>query len=255
MARYKVILTYDGTAFGGMQRQANTRTVQGEVEQALKKIGWQGESILSAGRTDAGVHAIGQVIAFDFAWDHSNNDLQNAINANLPHDAAANQVNIASDDFHPRYDALSRTYRYQIFCQPSRDPTRERFSWRVWPEIDLKRVKLCAEKLVGEHDFSAFGVPHKKGGTTVRKIFRATWWQANDGYVFEIEGNAFLYHMVRCIVSLQVEVGQGKLEPEIITRYLIAENDGMIQGLAPPHGLCLVAVSYPDDVIMQKKDK
>jgi tRNA pseudouridine38-40 synthase len=254
MARYQVILSYDGTAFRGMQRQANARTVQGEVEQALKRIGWQGESILSAGRTDAGVHATGQVIAFDLAWDHSVDDLRNALNANLPQDAAANQVNMAREDFHPRYDALTRTYRYQIICQPTRNPIRERFSWRVWPEIDRKRVEMCAGKLVGEHDFAAFGTPPNEGGTTVRQVFRAAWRQNGGGYVFEVEGNAFLYHMVRRMVSVQVEVGQSMLEPDIITRVLAGEIDGMIQGLAPPQGLYLIEVSYPDGVIIQKNE-
>ena len=252
MARYQVILSYDGTAFSGMQRQENARTVQGEVEQGLKRIGWQGESILFAGRTDAGVHAIGQVIAFDLAWAHSLDDLTSALNANLPQDIGVNEVRKARDDFHPRYDALKRVYRYQIICLPTRDPIRERFSWRVWPEISLERLELCAEHFIGEYDFSAFGTPPKESGATVRRVFRATWQQTDEGYHFEVEGNAFLYHMVRRMVSIQVEIGQGKLEPEILTRYLSGEAGGMIQGLAPPQGLFLVEISYPDDVIIQK---
>jgi tRNA pseudouridine38-40 synthase len=255
MARYQVILTYDGTAFSGMQRQANARTVQGEIENALKEIGWKGQSIIVAGRTDTGVHAAGQVIAFDLEWAHSIDDLKNALNANFPQDVATSQVNLAREDFHPRYDALSRTYRYQIFCQSTRDPIRERFAWRIWPEIDLNRMEICAIELVGKHDFAAFGTPPKEGGATVRQIHRATWRQDEDRYVFEVEGNAFLYHMVRRMVNIQVEVGQGKLEPEIITRYLAGEMKGMIQGLAPPHGLYLTEVSYPDEVIIQETEQ
>lgn len=141
MARYQVTLKYDGTAFFGMQRQATTRTVQGEVEKSLKKIGWAGSSILAAGRTDAGVHASGQVIAFDFEWRHTSDDLRNALNATLPEDVAAGRVQTARDDFHPRYDALARTYRYQIFCQPVRDPLKERYAWRVWPQPDLDALQ------------------------------------------------------------------------------------------------------------------
>lgn len=251
MARYQVILAYDGTAFNGMQRQSSARTVQGEVEDALRKIGWAGQSITAAGRTDTGVHASGQVIGFDFDWGHSPEDLQNALNATLPQDAAARKVFITRDDFHPRYDAEARTYQYKIFCQDHRDPLRERFAWRVWPALDLKKLKACAQKLIGEHDFAAFGTPLKEGGTTVRKIFAASWQEERDSFVFEVSANAFLYHMVRRMVIIQVNIGQRSLELDIISEYLSQKRDGMIQGLAPPNGLCLTEVRYPNDVIMR----
>ncbi len=129
MARYQVILAYDGADFFGFQRQADgcgQRTVQGVVEQALRRIGWQGRAILFAGRTDVGVHASGQVIAFDLDWLHSTDALLAALNANLPADVAAQAAQLAADDFHPRYDARARCYRYRLFCQPRRDPLRER---------------------------------------------------------------------------------------------------------------------------------
>jgi tRNA pseudouridine38-40 synthase len=251
MARYQVVIAYDGTAFRGMQRQVNERTVQGEIENALKAIGWDAKSILIAGRTDTGVHASGQVIAFDLAWNHSIDDLQNALNANFPQDIAACQVNQVREDFHPRYDAVSRVYLYQIYCKSTRDPLRERFAWRVWPEISLEKVETCAERLKGEYDFAAFGTPPREGGNTIRRVFWAGWQQNGDVYHFEVEGNAFLYHMVRRMVSIQIEIGQGKLEPEVFSDYLTGETTEMIQGLAPAHGLYLTKVNYADEVSMQ----
>ncbi len=116
MARYQVILAYDGTHFVGFQRQGRSRTVQGVVEAALRQLGWQGRAILSAGRTDTGVHAAGQVIAFDLDWTHPEKELGRAINANLPQDVAVRSVAPASPDFHPRFDATARRYRYHLFC-------------------------------------------------------------------------------------------------------------------------------------------
>ena len=136
MARYQVILAYDGTRFLGSQRQANSRTVQGELEKALRKVGWSGTSVLIAGRTDAGVHASGQVAAFDFDWSYADDVLGRALNANLPVDMAVREVRVAADDFHPRFDASSRRYRYRLFCQPVRDPLRETLAWRTWPAVD-----------------------------------------------------------------------------------------------------------------------
>jgi tRNA pseudouridine38-40 synthase len=246
MARYQVILAYDGTAFNGMQRQLEARTVQGVVEEALMKIGWQGRSILVAGRTDAGVHASGQVIAFDLDWAHSPQDLQNALNATLPMDVAVQQAAPAKADFHPRYDAHSRSYRYQIFCQDQRDPLRERYAWRVWPPLDLARLQAAVQHLVGEHDFAAYGTPPKEDGPTVREVFAAGWVQAGDSFTFEVNANAYLYHMVRRMVSLMAEIGQGRQEPEFVSETLSGKPEDMIQGLAPPHGLFLTEVRYAE---------
>jgi tRNA pseudouridine38-40 synthase len=247
MARYQVIIAYDGTEFSGLQRQANARTVQGAVEQALRTIGWEGNSILAAGRTDAGVHASGQVVAFDFDWAHTPEDLQNALNANLPADVAARQVKVAADGFHPRYDAIQRSYHYHVFCQPHRDPLRERYAWRVWPAVSLDLLRAAADLLAGTHDFAAFGTPPEDGGPTIRQIFAARWSEEGEGLVFKVTANAYLYHMVRRMVSLQVEVGQGRFVPQIVSEYLQAGSEGrMVPGLAPPNGLFLAAVGYDD---------
>lgn len=246
MVRYKVILAYDGTAFAGMQRQANARTVQGEVEDALRRIGWQGKSVLAAGRTDAGVHASGQVVAFDHDWQHTPEKLCRALNANLPPEIAAQTVQEAGADFHPRFDAISRTYRYTILCSPVRNPLHERYAWRVWPRPDEDLLQACAAELTGIHDFAAFGSPHKEGGATQREVFAAAWQSSQDALVFTVKANAFLYHMVRRMVSSQVEVGQGKW-PLADFRQQLTSPQGMIQGLAPAQGLCLVEVAYVQD--------
>ncbi|MEX1247938.1 MAG: tRNA pseudouridine(38-40) synthase TruA [Anaerolineales bacterium] len=244
IVRYKLVLAYDGTAFSGMQRQANGRSVQAEVEAALRSLGWMGKSILAAGRTDAGVHAWGQVIAFDLAWKHGVEGLLNALNAKLPADVAARQASVAAKDFHPRYDAKARRYEYRLFFGPQRDPLRERYAWRVWPPVKLSRLQAAAKSFRGEHDFAAFGSPPKKRGSTVRRVLQAAWRRTSeDEFVFAVRANAFLYHMVRRMVGLQVKVGQGA-ENEQAVRDALSVRMGMVRELAPPQGLCLVAVEY-----------
>ena len=247
MARYQAILKYDGSEYSGMQRQAQVRTVQGVVEEALTKIGGGGDSILAAGRTDAGVHASGQVISFDLEWRHPEADLLSALNASLPEDAAVGSVTSVSEDFHPRYDAVSRRYRYSIFCQPERDPLRERYAWRIWPQVDVTKMRTAAQVLLGEHDYSAYGPPPKKAGHTIRQAMDANWRQNGAAFEFEIEANAFLYHMVRRIVSQQVEIGLSKHTPEIVVEYLDGQHSENVQGLAPPNGLNLTKVRYPSN--------
>ncbi|MBN2043418.1 MAG: tRNA pseudouridine(38-40) synthase TruA [Anaerolineales bacterium] len=246
MERYQIILGYDGTAFGGMQRQMNARTIQGEMEEALRKIGWRGSSLLAAGRTDAGVHASGQVVAFDHHWPHSLADLRSALNANLPPEIAVRQVREAAADFHPRFDALARTYEYRIISQPVRDPLRERFAWRVWPQPDFNLLQTCAGLLVGEHDFSAFGTLPQEGGGTIRLVFQAGWVKEGDTLSFTVTANAFLYHMVRRLVHIQVEIGLRNKPLSVLEQALRTPGSEMIQGLAPSHGLFLTNVTYPE---------
>jgi len=244
MERYKATLSYDGSAFFGMQRQKSERTVQGELESSLGKLGWVEKSILFAGRTDSGVHASGQVVAFDMEWNHSDVDLQNAINATMPKDLAIRQIAEVDTGFHPRYDAKLRHYRYRLYSQPQRDPLRERFAWRVWPAPDLQQMNSAAERLIGEHDFAAFGTAQKAGGPTVRNIQQAQWMQtAADEITFEVSANAFLYHMVRRIVGLLVKVGQGSKEESDVPDLLHTAHE-LIKEMAPAQGLSLVGVDY-----------
>jgi len=241
MARYQIILAYDGSDFVGSQRQAGSRTVQGELERALGRIGWQGRSILLAGRTDTGVHASGQVAAFDLDWGHGLDDLQDALNANLPRDMAVREVKPTAENFHPRFDATSRRYRYRLFYDPLRDPLRERYAWRLWPP--LGNLKPLAGIWSGTHDFAAFGSPMKPGGSTRRTVLSAAWKGRGHDWSFEIQADAFLYRMVRRLVFLQVAVGQGKLQAEDLVRALEAPTR-LPAGLAPASGLTLVEVRY-----------
>ncbi len=242
--RFRVKLAYDGTGFHGSQYQPELRTVQGEVKKALRKLAWQEKTVLFAGRTDAGVHAAGQVVSFDLEWDHTEKESHQALNAVFPQDISAVQISRTKSDFHPRYDALSREYQYQILCSPIRNPLRERFTWRVWPEIDVKLMRRASRSLIGSHDFAALGNPHQQGGSTVRNINRAAWKKQGDVLVFKIVGNAFLYHMIRRIVIVVVKIGQGKAQPNALKIFLANPSGPPSQGLAPANGLSLVEVRY-----------
>ena len=260
MERYQVILAYNGSRFKGFQRQAKARSVQGVVEDALRKLRWHGPSILAAGRTDTGVHATGQVIAFDLDWDHTPQDLLNALNSYLPTDVVAREVRQVCPSFHPRYDASWRKYSYRIFCQPVREPLLEPHAWRVWPAVDVDALQVAALPLPGTHDFSAFGTPPHSGGTTTRVVLRADWKTETPFLVFEITGQAFLYHMVRHIVFIQVMIAQGRLTVEELvhaldtgigfnTRAEPVQNPSnrLVHGLAPAQGLVLAEVGYPPE--------
>jgi tRNA pseudouridine38-40 synthase len=244
MALYKSILEYDGTAFYGMQRQKDVRTVQGDVENSLARIGWQGKSISFAGRTDAGVHAVGQVISFSLNWNHTCKDLQNALNATLPLDTAVSNVTEASSDFHPRFSAKNRTYRYSIYCHEHRKVIQEKYTWRVWPYLNIDAMNEAASSLIGRHDFGSFGTAPKKGNPTVREITSALWEQQNNQFSFEISANAFLYHMVRRVVFLLVEVGHGRQTIANVENFIKDPQRRMVPGLAPSKGLSLIAVNY-----------
>ncbi len=243
MALYQLIIAYDGTAFLGFQRQGRGRTVQTEIEQALRALGWQGRAILAAGRTDAGVHASGQVIAFELDWPHVVEELQSALNARLPQDIAVNKASLAVKDFHPRFDASQRRYVYCIYCSAQRNPLLERYAWRVWPKVILTRLNEAAKVLVGEHDFRAFGKPLKDEAGTIRTIYKAKWCHTETGWQFEISANAFLYHMVRRLVYVQVQYAQGSFELAAI-RKVLQTGDSIKPGLAPACGLELAEVIY-----------
>lgn len=244
MERYKVTLAYDGTRFFGFQRQSEDRTVQLEVEAALRQLGWQGKTILSAGRTDTGVHASGQVITFEMQWVHGTVRLHHALNAKLPEDVAVKAVEVVTADFHPRYSATSRCYRYQILFAPARDPLRDRYFWRVWPPCEIELLQSAARLLIGTHDFAAFGTPPRPGGSTIRTVFRADWQPKEESMMwFEVTANAFLYHMVRRMVFVQILVGQQRLSLERLQR-AVEEAAPMPPGLALPQGLILKEVLY-----------
>jgi tRNA pseudouridine38-40 synthase len=251
--RYRAILAYDGTAYLGFQRLAgNQPTIQGTVEAAIAKISGQPVTVIGAGRTDAGVHATGQIIAFDLLWKHDDDDLIRAINATLPDDIAVQRLERAAPDFHPRYYATSRTYQYFVYEAQIRQPMMARMSWWVRPPIhqrlDIDRMNWAAAKLLGVHDFASFGRP-PQGDRTTRQIFRSEWaievpTQGTRLISYCIEANAFLYRMVRAVVAALVEVGLYRMTIEAFIEAFQAKDRGRIKYLAPPHGLTLVAVNY-----------
>lgn len=230
----------------GYQFQARGRTVQGEIETSLQTVTQSAVRIDGAGRTDAGVHATGQVIAFNVAWRHSLTDLHRALNATLPHDIVIRTLTITDRDFHPRFGALSRTYRYQIINQSWPSVLQRRYAYHIERNLNVEAMNLASRHLYGSQDFASFGKP-PQGQNTVRHVTQAEWRvEAGNTITLVITANAFLYRMVRNIVGTVVQVGLGRLLPDDIQRILLAKNLKLSAAPAPAHGLCLINVTYPD---------
>jgi tRNA pseudouridine38-40 synthase len=247
LARFWAQVEYDGTDLAGFQLQAQERTVQGELERALWKVTEVETRVTGAGRTDSGVHACGQIISFEVEWRHALADLQRALNALLPADVAIPHMGVAPPGFHPRFDALNRTYQYKVLTQPWRSPLDRRIAWHLPYQLDLDRMAQASHCLVGTHDFSAFGRP-PQGENSVRTVSEAEWRESGRFLVFDITANAFLYHMVRNVVGSLVLVGLGQLSPDQFERMLAARDSGQVAvpgyRVAPAHGLCLMRVDY-----------
>lgn len=244
--RVKAIVAYDGTGYGGFQRQKNAPSIQSELERALEKLTQTPCPVLAAGRTDAGVHAEGQVIAFDTAWQHPLPDLQRAMNAVLPVQIAVMQMEIAAPTFHPRYDALRRAYRYTIYRGAVRHPFAARFSLHVERTLNLEAMQAAASMLVGRHDFAAFGSP-PIGENTVREVYCAAWTQQDAWLYFDIEANAFLYRMVRMLLGSLLRVGYDVLSPEAFGEILRGHERRKAGPAAASQGLSLRHVSYAEE--------
>jgi len=241
--KYRATVEYDGTEYHGFQIQADKPTVQGAIEEALARTAGEAVRIVGAGRTDTGVHAIGQVISFRLRWRHSLDDLQRALNARLPQDIVIRELAPASEDFHPRFSARSRVYRYTVLNQPLRSPLTQRFAYQVAPPLDLRAMNTAAGLLLGRHDFATFGNP-PQGENTVREVMRAAWTQAGNYLYFDIEANAFLQRMVRTLVSAMLLIGQGQMEVERLAALLEARDRSQAPPPAPACGLCLMEVKY-----------
>lgn len=248
--RYCATLAYDGTAYEGFQRQAAGRpTIQGAVEAAIGRVTGQPVTVIGAGRTDSGVHATGQVIAFQADWPHGDAVLLRAINASLPPDIALQDVSPAAPGFHPRFSARSRLYRYDLAQTAQRQPLLWNRTWQVWDQPDGEAMQQAADLLVGEHDFAAFGKP-PQGSNTVRVVYQSAWAHQSTAFgmwwTYRIEANAFLQHMVRRVVGALVAVGQQRLTlAEFEAAFRRADLSGM-KRLAPPQGLTLEAVRYDE---------
>jgi tRNA pseudouridine38-40 synthase len=246
MPRYRAVLEYDGTDFLGFQRQAQRilRTVQGEIEEALRKIGWAGQSILGAGRTDTGVHAAGQVIAFDMDWPHGDEALRRALNANLPADVSIKTVQVSAPDFHPRYWAKARRYRYTIYNSPVRSALNRRYAWHVGRPLEIEAMRAASQALMGAHDFAAFGADPDDGGNTRRTVTEAQWSRAGEWLYFDIQADAFLFRMVRSLVGALKQVGAGEMTAGGFSALLESRDRSQCPPIAPPQGLCLMEVIY-----------
>lgn len=246
MARYRATLAYDGTAYQGFQRQAGLPTIQGELEAALERLFGQAVSIIGAGRTDTGVHATGQVIAFDADWRHSDDALLKALNMQLPLDMALQDMRQQAG-FHPRYAAQSRTYQYDVAETPVRQPLLRQRTWQIPPILNRGAMQAAAALLIGEHDFATFGTP-PRGNNTIRHVFMSAWHEQQTDYgallTYRVEATAFLQHMVRRIVAMLVDVGRGWITVDEFTAAFQSASLSRARHIAPPQGLYLVEVKY-----------
>lgn len=249
--RYAAILAYDGTAYQGFQRQPEPApTIQAAVEKAISQVTAQPASIVAAGRTDTGVHAIGQVIAFDVGWKHGNDKLLRAINSQLRPDIALREL-WRQDNFHPRFDALWRQYAYRIATPATRHPLLTRHVWQLAGEsLDMERMNAAAAICLGEHDFAAFGRPPQEGSSnTVRQIHLSRWETEAGAFGttlrYRVRATAFLYHMARRLVGMMTQVGRGLMSAAEFEEILRSRDIARAKLLAPPNGLILEAVGYP----------
>ncbi len=242
--RYKLLVEYEGTRYLGWQVQPHGPTIQGEMEAALRKLCGQEVRVAAAGRTDAGVHASGQVVSFVLERTWPTESLLRALNAVLPHDIAVTGAEQVADSFDPRRDATSRTYLYRIWNRRVPSPFWRRFSWHVFYPLDERAMQAAAATLVGEHDFASFQAAGCQAAHAVRRVVRSEVERQEDMILYRIEANAFVRHMVRNIVGTLVEVGRGQLEPQALAMILERRDRTHAGPTAPAHGLCLSAVRY-----------
>ena len=238
------VVEYDGTRYAGFQRQKREITIQEEIEKALASVTQEQTKIVGAGRTDAGVHATGQVISFSTGWKRSLSELQRALNALLPFDIAILELSELPLDFHARKSALSRRYRYAIFNRPVRSPLSRLYAYHWVGELDLEAMKGALGFLIGVHDFASFGRA-RAGGSTMRQVLEVDCRREGDYIHIDLEANAFLKRMVRTIVGTLLLVGRGEVSPQGFKEVLAAKDRSRVRDLLPAHGLCLTRVSYP----------
>ena len=241
--RLAALVEYDGTAYAGFQWQKGRPTVQSALEQSLSCIVGHAVRVVGAGRTDAGVHAQGQVVHLRVTWKHSLADLQRAWSASLPRDVVVHALSEVADDFHARYSARSRVYRYQIYSAPVRSPLYQRCAWHVDRRLAVERMQQAVALLVGRHDLASFG-RSPQGENTVRTVLRAVVWRQGALVCVEVEADAFLQHMMRRVAASLVTVGLGRLAVDEFGAIIEGRNRHLVAAMAPPQGLCLMAVHY-----------
>ncbi|MGD9724056.1 MAG: tRNA pseudouridine(38-40) synthase TruA [Pirellulales bacterium] len=247
MPTFKLTLAYDGTNYCGWQVQPGQATLQATLEQTLERITGESMRVFASGRTDAGVHALGQVVSFTSHTHLSPSVLQKALNAELPHDMAVVAAEQVADGFHATRDAVGKRYRYTIEDGPTRDVFARQYVWHHRSRLDAQIMHRAAQALVGRHDFSSFESAGSERESSVRTIFEirvARDAAAADRLSIEVAGDGFLYNMVRAIVGTLVDVGRGE-RTEAWPGEVLAARDRRAAGrTAPAQGLCLVRVDY-----------
>jgi tRNA pseudouridine38-40 synthase len=243
VATYRIDLSYDGTGFRGMARQAGVRTIQGELERVLEQVIGEPIETVVAGRTDAGVHARRQVVSFSTERPVEVEALARSINRMLGGEVVAGFVGRVADDFSARFSAVSRTYHYLVLNAPVTDPLRRHHVWHVTDPLDLASMNRAAAGFVGAHDFAAF-CRQAEGRSTERRVLSARWDRQDDLVVFEIAATAFCHQMVRSVVGFCVDAGRGKVSPDQVGRILAGRDRNAGRPMAPASGLILWDVAY-----------
>jgi len=240
----KFTLEYDGTNYSGWQLQSAHDSIQGRIESALERIFGTGVRVHGAGRTDAGVHARGQVASIKLPRAFDPADLMRALNAILPADIVLLDIVEVADEFDPRRHAKSRVYEYRVLNRSIQSAFDYRYSWLVRDPLDLSAMRDAARVFVGEHDFAAFQTLGSEAKTTVRRVLVSEWNREDDFLIYRVEANSFLRHMVRTMVAAMVDAGRGKISATEIAAILDAGNRQNAPAPAPPGGLYLVEVRY-----------
>lgn len=244
MRNIKIILEYDGTEYHGWQIQPEGQTIQGLLTEILSRLDHRPVTVHGASRTDAGVHACGQVANFFLHREMAECDLRRALNANLPPDVRVKHVEFVPADFHARYHALSKTYRYRIYCGPVVSPFLYRYVHHLAVPVEIEPMEKAAEVLLGEHDFSAFSTRERPGRSRIRRVLEVKLWRRQDVVTFEITANGFLRYMVRAIMGTLWEIGRGKRPVEDMAHLLQAGDRRLAGPTLPAKGLTLVRVDY-----------
>jgi tRNA pseudouridine38-40 synthase len=242
-----LVMEYDGTRYHGFQWQDDQPSIQGEVEKALSKLTGERRRVMSASRTDAGVHAEGQVVSFRTGSVLSTDNFVGGLNHYLPNDIAVKAAYRMNDDFNVRREATSREYSYYILNSATRSPIREGFSYLVPGELDVEAMNQAAQALVGEHDFASFAA--RNGATvksTVRRVLSAEVTRDGDLVTFNIAASSFLLHQVRNTIGALIRVGQGKMTVAEFKSILEAKELSLAGPTAPACGLCLNRVNYAE---------
>ena len=237
-------VAYDGTGFRGFAVQPEVRTVQGALTEVLARVLQQDVTLSCAGRTDAGVHAWGQVVSLPVADDVDVARIAHAVNSHLGPEVVVRDAELVDSSFDARHSAKWRAYRYTIVNRPVPDPFLARTSWWVPEPLELSRLRLGADPFLGEHDFATF-CRKREGTTTTRRVLESTWHDLGDGVLrYDITATAFCWQMVRSIVGTLVDVGAGKIRPGEILRIIRACDRSEARRVGAPEGLCLWEVGY-----------